>query len=113
MTRIWREDTLHEWETVVERSELTLAGISSRFEMAYSNLVNWFHHRKVPSKKSEAKMESIIMKLRETRRIPFHPSFGCATTEQIAKLEGAISEYERKKILEQVGKQTKLCGKID
>lgn len=112
MQETWGQK-LAEWEDVVEACNLSFAGIGRRFEVAHTNLCNWFYRGVSPSKKSRVKMESIIMQLKKTKRIPFHPSYGYATPEQMEKLRSPLQEWERNKIMEQVAKQTKLRGKID
>ena len=99
MYETWGQE-LADWEEVVERSELSLAGISRKFDIAYSNLVNWFHHGSVPTRKSKEKMEVVLQKLKETQRIPFHPSYGYATASQIDRLRASITQYEREQILQ-------------
>lgn len=105
--------TRNAWNRIIDACDLSVAGISRQYEIAYSSLKNWLEDKATPRAKSRKAMEEVLMKLEKRPRIPFHPSYGYATAEQIARLKESIPEYDRKKILEQVEKQTRLQGKID
>lgn len=108
----WSE-TLARWNEIVDNCNLSPAGIERAYDFSPSQVKRWLDGDVIPLKKSIARMEKALMKLRHTKCIPFHPSFGYATPEQIARLKESIPQYEREAILKQIEKQTRLRGKID
>lgn len=78
-----------------------------------SSMYRWLSLESKPSPKSEKFIEELIMKInQDPKRIPFHPSWGYATQEQIERLKQPIHEAERARIMEQIKKQTQLRGKV-
>lgn len=108
------EFDIQRWQKTVDDSSFTLGGIARLYDVAYKNLSNWFYHGVIPHKKSIEKMEIIMTDLKKRGgRIPYHPSYGYATTEQIEKLKKSITPTERSIIMKQIERQTKTGGKLD
>lgn len=105
--------TLSAWEEIYENCELSFAGISRRYDIAYASVKGWLTGEVIPREKNIKKMEPIMEQLSKTKRIPCHPSYGYATPEQIERLKKPIAQWERDNIMEQIEKQTRLQGKID
>lgn len=108
----WPEK-LRGWQSVIDDCQLTLAGFGRRFEIAYTNLSGWFFKGVMPNKKSKQIMEQSLSQIKNEPRIPYSPVWGYATPEQVARLKASIPPYERRMIMEQIEKQTRLKGKID
>lgn len=98
---------------VFNQCDLTEAGIERQYGIPASNLRRWLWYSVTPSKKYEQQIEEVFMRLESRKRIPYHPSWGYATKEQIDRLKESISPMEREAILKQIEKQTRNRGKID
>lgn len=107
------EAKLQKWNEVVDESIFTAAGIERAYDFCAGQVSRWLRGIVRPSKKSIERMEAVIVSINSKKRIPWHPSFGYATPEQIERLKKSIHPLERDAIMKQIDKQTKLGGKID
>lgn len=101
------------WSETIYESNLTTSGVERAFGFAAGQMRRWILGTVNPRAKTKQRIEEVMVKLKNTKRIPWHPSFGYATPEQIERLTHSIPQYEREMILKQIEKQTKLGGKID
>lgn len=108
-----QEIDLDRWESTIDAGNLTIEGIGRAYDISANSLHKWLAGERKPRATSVKKMEEILNDLQKTKRIPYHPSFGYATSEQIARLKESISEMEREKIMTQITKQSRTQGKVD
>jgi hypothetical protein len=98
---------------MIDECQFTISYIAGFFECSHHQVINWPDEYVKPNKNNQQKatlMRDFIAKA--PKRIPYHPSYGCATDEQIAALKTLGMGPERDYILKQIEKQTKLRGKI-
>ncbi len=105
--------TLDRWNQIFDSCAYTLKGMERAFDVSLPRFYKWLNGEVIPNDKSKKKMEEILMRASENKRIPYSPIWGYATPEQIEKLKGQITEQARERIMEQIKKQTRLGGKVD
>lgn len=102
------------WALIIEESAYTVDGFASVYGFKVPTLRTWIREKKPrkPNKENHEKMVEAISKDFNTFPAPFHPSYGCATTEQINELESVGVGKRQAEILAEIQQQTKLKGKI-
>ncbi len=103
------QEIISRWQQNIHDCAYSLEGIERAFGLRATQLRAWLFKGVIPNKKSREKVEGIMMHIKQTKRIPYHPSFGYATPAQIERLKQNIQPDERARIM----KQVKLQGKID
>lgn len=77
----------HSWFERYEACGYTYQGISRISKMDAGQISAYIQRKKIPRQKNLEKMEKIMLGAEKLKRIPFHPSYGFATEEQIHKLK--------------------------
>lgn len=101
-----------EWKNIVDDSKYTLSAVSEYTGIADGLLRKYLTLEVTPRKKNKQKVLGIMPTLSKEKRIPFHPSYGYATPEQIKKLESMGQSPTRDLLLKQIAKQTETKGKV-
>jgi len=103
---------LDELKSIAQGCALTVGGIERTYEFSPQQVRNWLNGKVRPNAKNKLKLDGVFKMLKEKPRIPYHPSWGYATPEQIEKKQ-QITPIERERIMKQIEKQTRLRGKVD
>lgn len=108
------EHQANKWENIVHNSAFTVRGICRRYAIDESSLRAYLYKGRRPRKENAELMEEIMSYLEKNKRIPRHPSYGYATSEQIEELKSlSVGHPRREYLLRQIEKQTRTEGKID
>lgn len=75
------------WEKAYEECGYTYRGIARISGIDAHSVSEYIRCLRVPRKKNLEKMEKAMQRAVNLKRIPFHPSYGFATEEQIHKLK--------------------------
>jgi len=95
----------------IHGSLFTFKYISFRFSVPKSTLYGWNDTRIVPRKENQKSYNNILDLCMKNPRIPYHPSFGYATEEQIKELESLGVGEKKNRLLRDIEKQVKSKGK--
>ena len=104
-------DSQVDWENIVDECALSINAICEDFKFYRQSFVKWLSCDRMPREKNRVRVIAAMHKIRDEKKIPWHPSFGYATTEQIEKLNRIGLCPERDYILKQIEKQNKTQGK--
>lgn len=101
------------WRGIIEESRYTITAIVEAHELKERTVSGWLQKKDPirPTKKNFAKFEGIMKKISKEPKIPFHPSYGYATPEQIEKLNSLPLGADRNYLLRQIEKQNEKKGK--
>lgn len=100
------------WKQTYEASEWSLEAISAKFGPTVRQLKGWLYNGVQPQKTNLEIMEKIMARIgKDTKKIPYHPSYGYATPEQIEKLNSLKLGDERNYLLARIAKQNESGGK--
>jgi hypothetical protein len=102
-----------EWQTIADESRYTLQAISKQTGVAWGSLKKYLCCETVPREKNRQRVNMAMNRLKEEKKIPFHPSYGYATPEQVKKLEAMGFSPERDLLMKQIQKQNALKGKVE
>lgn len=93
-------------------SEWSMEALCRDFDIPPKRLSGWLINGVEPRKENAPTLEKIMKRIgRDTKKIPYHPSFGYATPPQIEKLNSLGLGPERDYLLAQIQKQNESGGK--
>lgn len=100
------------WFERYEACGYTYAGISRISKMDAGQISAYIRCIKIPRQKNLEKMEKIMLGAEKLKRIPFHPSYGFATEEQIHKLKTLKKGVDLDQVFKEIEEQTRNGGKV-
>lgn len=112
MLGILHPEKPHDWQQIVEDCALSVNAICEDFEFKRQTFIKWIWGDQVPRKQNRERLIDAMRKLTETKKLPWHPSYGYATPEQIEKLNIMGLGPDRDRVLKQIELQNKQQGKI-
>lgn len=100
------------WRKIINESAFTPSALIQRFNFNESSFYSWLRCDSSPKEENRNKMVNAMKAAMKEKRLPWHPSYGYATPEQIRRLQeiGLGEEYNR--IMSQIRKQNEAKGKI-
>lgn len=101
-----------DWRKIVDESAYTPSAIISKYNFNESSFYSWLRYDTTPRPENRNKMVNAMKAAMKEKRLPYHPSYGYATPEQIERLQkiGLGEEYNR--IMAQIRKQNEAKGKV-
>lgn len=100
-----------EWIKIVDESAYTHKAAAEEARISYGLFRKYLLCEVVPRSRNKEKVFQAMAKIKNEKRIPFHPSYGYATEEQIEKLKSMGMCPDRDYLLTQIAKQNSTGGK--
>lgn len=100
-----------QWRRIVSESCYTFPVAALATGIHYDQFMKYLNEKIQPRRKNRETMEEFMAYFNEKKKIPFHPSYGYATPEQIEKLNSLPDGYELQHLKKQIEKQNKNKGK--
>lgn len=99
------------WQAAIDDSAYTVGGFVKVSGIPYSTMRGWLLGETTPRQKNLEKMEEAMKKVYGDKKIPWHPSYGYATSPQIEKLNNLGLGPDRDYLMAQIAKQNASGGK--
>ncbi len=99
-----------DWRKIVEESNQRPCDIIAQQNWKEGTFYSWLRCENTPRNKE--KVVEVMTKLGQTKKLPYHPSYGYATPEQIEELQKLGMGPDRDYLLAKIAKQNKNNSKI-
>ncbi|MBE0468116.1 MAG: hypothetical protein IBX55_01235 [Methyloprofundus sp.] len=101
-----------EWRKAIESSAYSVRAISQKFSISSSTIARWMSSEDVKVRDPE-KAKEILSEIKAgPKRMPYHPSYGYATPDQVDALATLNIGPNRNEVMRTIKKQYQKQGKV-
>lgn len=100
------------WPDIVHQSGIHIKTICKEIGINATRFRKWVFGEVKPNKKSTPKLHEALKQVAETKKHPYHPSFGYATPEEFKRLQELREGSEKRQLLSDIEFRTKNKGMI-